>query len=650
FLTFDHGTNKFEIFASGTVNQAGTTIVTDPGSGLSLAGWGGNCPPYAVVGNISGHCDLYPNGCGPSGILNILIPDCWPIFVEDECGGVVCFTPACDCHDICWTTCGASQLACDIEFLAHLTLLCVEAFDPDEETDCFLRCEALAFIYFTAVALSTDHYLSNQLLACSCPLPVPPPMCMLPSPDGSGYFDLGGMEPPYDDADRDLLPDVWEVSVGLSPNDPSDVLLDNDLDGLTNLEEFIFDSNPFVVDSDDDGVDDQTQAEALQPKSPPRMDEQWTVSANGQTVPVDPYGRFFMGNVAVPDNFGVEGPGSPADGISDDFIRVVATSSAADGESFAYSDCFKLAQDDTRSIEELTFGDAAPPDPESISIALQQGSSAVLLPGETSQLSVISYPGGIELSSECTSFRSSNADICEVDAEGQVSANSIGDAVITAVNAGATAAKRIQVVDMAATTTIEGYVQFEDGTPASGAMLTTLIVGGGGLTDAAGFFRYEVTLPSNATSVTVVAELKYDGANLIGTAAGLEVFLGGVTDAGIMTLGPSCTPSWSEDFNHPGVNNSVHAAAVFDDDNGPLLYVAGQFTNVGDLQISKIARWNGVKWSDVGGGVSDSGHVYALAVFDTGNGPELYAGGSFDAIGGTTANRIARWNGTQWRV
>lgn len=50
FLTFDHDTGKFEIFATGAVSEDGSLLVTDPGEGLRLAGWGGTCPPYSARG------------------------------------------------------------------------------------------------------------------------------------------------------------------------------------------------------------------------------------------------------------------------------------------------------------------------------------------------------------------------------------------------------------------------------------------------------------------------------------------------------------------------------------------------------------------------------------------------------------------------
>lgn len=61
FLSFNHDTERFEIVASGSVTPDGSTIVTDPGSGITLAGWGCNCPPYSVTGDCDRGPDSDPN-------------------------------------------------------------------------------------------------------------------------------------------------------------------------------------------------------------------------------------------------------------------------------------------------------------------------------------------------------------------------------------------------------------------------------------------------------------------------------------------------------------------------------------------------------------------------------------------------------------
>jgi hypothetical protein len=85
---------------------------------------------------------------------------------------------------------------------------------------------------------------------------------------------------------------------------------------------------------------------------------------------------------------------------------------------------------------------------------------------------------------------------------------------------------------------------------------------------------------------------------------------------------------------------------VYDDGSGAALYAGGTFTSAGGVAASRVARWNGVSWSALGGGMSQP--VLALVAFDDGSGPKLYAGGSFTSAGGLTANRIARWDGSSW--
>lgn len=103
--------------------------------------------------------------------------------------------------------------------------------------------------------------------------------------------------------------------------------------------------------------------------------------------------------------------------------------------------------------------------------------------------------------------------------------------------------------------------------------------------------------------------------------------------------GNPCTP-WSDPV--------VHALAVFDDGNGPALYAAGSFTCADEGPASNIARWNGTSWSPLGPGLDM--RVYALAVLDDGNGPALYCGGSSQTMPGSVGDTVARWNGSSWSI
>jgi len=66
----------------------------------------------------------------------------------------------------------------------------------------------------------------------------------------------GCPDPNSTDSDSDGMSDAWENTYGLNPLDPSDANIDMDGDGLTNLYEFTIDTNPTLIDTDGDGVDD----------------------------------------------------------------------------------------------------------------------------------------------------------------------------------------------------------------------------------------------------------------------------------------------------------------------------------------------------------------------------------------------------------
>lgn len=68
---------------------------------------------------------------------------------------------------------------------------------------------------------------------------------------------------PYDspayeeiDTDKDGLYDKYEELYGLDPNDPSDAQKDADEDGLSNLDENSYKTNPLNEDTDEDGLED----------------------------------------------------------------------------------------------------------------------------------------------------------------------------------------------------------------------------------------------------------------------------------------------------------------------------------------------------------------------------------------------------------
>lgn len=75
-----------------------------------------------------------------------------------------------------------------------------------------------------------------------------------------------------------------------------------------------------------------------------------------------------------------------------------------------------------------------------------------------------------------------------------------------------------------------------------------------------------------------------------------------------------------------------------------VVYAGGNFNRAGEVAVNNIARWDGVAWQDMGGGVD--GPVYAIAVM----GNNVYVGGYFTKAGGQPALNIARWDGTSWHA
>ena len=88
-----------------------------------------------------------------------------------------------------------------------------------------------------------------------------------------------------------------------------------------------------------------------------------------------------------------------------------------------------------------------------------------------------------------------------------------------------------------------------------------------------------------------------------------------------------------------GTNDQVNALAL---DGAGNLYAGGRFTTAGGTAANYVANWNGSDWNAMGG---TNDQVNALAVDGSGN---LYAGGRFTTAGGTAANHIAKWNGSDW--
>lgn len=101
------------------------------------------------------------------------------------------------------------------------------------------------------------------------------------------------------------------------------------------------------------------------------------------------------------------------------------------------------------------------------------------------------------------------------------------------------------------------------------------------------------------------------------------------------------------DYGIYGGLGAIVRMVVYEDE----LYVAGSIYKSSGNAGSFIQKWDGSQWKNVGGGVFGSsqdiysnGQIHDMKIH---NG-EIYVGGVFKYAGGVPANRIAKWDGSQW--
>jgi len=89
--------------------------------------------------------------------------------------------------------------------------------------------------------------------------------------------------------------------------------------------------------------------------------------------------------------------------------------------------------------------------------------------------------------------------------------------------------------------------------------------------------------------------------------------------------------------NYCGINSIIEY-------NGDL-FAGGNIDHHGSMK--EIVRWHNNKWTDVGGGIGNTGDdwVNDMAIYKG----ELYVAGSFYRKGGSVDNNIIRWDGTKWK-
>lgn len=116
-------------------------------------------------------------------------------------------------------------------------------------------------------------------------------------------------------------------------------------------------------------------------------------------------------------------------------------------------------------------------------------------------------------------------------------------------------------------------------------------------------------------------------------------------------------------FGFGQAGGNIFDMESFDDGSGEKLYVVGNFTSMSDdfgqgpvpvAGTRWIARWNGTVWESVGGGITSGGGTSFprdIVVFDDGNGPALYiSGGRSTNPTDLTESAVHRWDGSGWKA
>ena len=155
---------------------------------------------------------------------------------------------------------------------------------------------------------------------------------------------------------------------------------------------------------------------------------------------------------------------------------------------------------------------------------------------------------------------------------------------------------------------------------------------------------------TNAGSLMVSNVARWDGVSWSALGGGLNSTLSSPVSSLVLKgtdlyasglFGSSAVAKWNGanwSLVGSGFDKSAQSIAVFNN----LICAAKSFTTAKSLSASRFAVWNGTSWAAAGSGLSAAGGRLCPA------GTNLYVGGSFLLAGGLLAPALASWDGTNW--
>jgi hypothetical protein len=114
----------------------------------------------------------------------------------------------------------------------------------------------------------------------------------------------------------------------------------------------------------------------------------------------------------------------------------------------------------------------------------------------------------------------------------------------------------------------------------------------------------------------------------------------------VLEFDTKSTPlGWSSQFGDLPINGAITTFCSV----GDTLYLGGPFSHIGGISVMGIAKFDGVGFSDLAGGLA-GGQYGPRAMAITPIDGALYVGGSFLYAGGQPAGNLAKWTGSGWEV
>lgn len=536
FLSFNHDTEQFEIVSSAHVTSDGSTIVSDPGSGLRTAGWGCNCPPYSVTEDCEPDCDWSstdPACCTPERIAS----------ARDTLDSLIAV----------WTSMGWTMSASHLSnFLYGSPGVVTYPVGSAESNYAALTFEFYFNMYRPACTRLHDAVKAAPAGSTSLPsFSVPVTGFRFYRADLN--FAIGGIQPARSSINVsgitiDRVNNTYSATIdydigdrydfnGIGSEDPVFAGRAQFLQrwNLVNAFDVHILHRTNVVDQSIGAFAPCVFSVQGTPEAPPAP-RPAILTLGGQNIEITSPNGFRVDNVTAADRFGAGGPGTAPDGLGDDFIRPFITL-PTDPPIYLIGDRFQIRRFQTTIMRDWI---ASTSPPLAVVRLTASATPAVLTQiGQTTQIVAIAEMSDgsfrdVSSRTEWTTYLSSNLSIAGVDSNGLVTARGSGTAFITLTNEGAAAVVRVTVSPQDPLTTVEGIVQFEDGTPAASAAIEIARFGSVGASNSQG--RFSLTgVPSLQGSFVVTAR-QTTPQGVLAAANEVVPVPGGLSNAGILTL------------------------------------------------------------------------------------------------------------------